>query len=248
MSSDPAIASNIAQARIATLKIRQFDCLDFEGPNIPGARCLDSRNVKRLIHRFENEGCRQLDPATWIPCELSRQQLGRLISSEAAIASLSQNPPPEVTLTEETRPLCFQGQHRTAAAVQFLNREDAWWVLDIHDSAILTADGRQRLREGEFIPQEFCDGEIYRNIRLCERRGDVVGAKRWLAKWSSTKCDDFNQLHHPDRKDFHQAFKSEMDSLLEFPGLWKSWQMGCHLLSWQCPEVSTPHKSTLNHS
>lgn len=60
---------------MAIVKVRQLDRLFFETSDVPGARCIDAANVKRIIHRFQLEGCHRLDPATWISSELPRSDL-----------------------------------------------------------------------------------------------------------------------------------------------------------------------------
>jgi hypothetical protein len=241
MDQDTSIAYNIEQARVAIVKVRQLDRLFFETSNVPGARCIDAANVKRLVHRFQLEDCHRLDPATWISCELPRSDLHDVLSATSAEASLTDQSPPEISLPEHTQLRCFQGQHRLAAAREFFDLSSLWWIVVVYDSNILTEAARRKLREGDYPAQEFLDGEIYRNARLCELRGDATASKKWMAKWSVSKCREFDQLHHPRKKDFHMRFRDTLTELIGYPGVWKYWQMGSHILSWQVPDVSCPY-------
>lgn len=198
-----------------------------------GSQAFRQSKVDSIIHRFEQEGCRRLDPLTWIPCEVAATDLQQLVEP-----SLSAGYFQDLQVSEGVNLHCFQGQHRIAAALQWLDPNDHWWNFEIYDSAQLNDACRRRLREFDQNSQNFGDGEIFRNIRHYQRGGKAEAAKEWLAKWSPTKCREFNRIYCP--KASTAAFTSlgdMLDLLLPFSVLWISWFMGTYLPSLRCPEV-----------
>ncbi|RJE24472.1 hypothetical protein PHISCL_03164 [Aspergillus sclerotialis] len=233
-TTDLDVAQTIQTALLGSVKVSQFDFLRFDSLNMCGVRSLSQANVRRLIHRFDQEGCRRLDPLTWIYAEISPNDLER-IKAENSVERFAVESPTSIVLPPDSIVHCFQGQHRLAAATEWLDPSDLWWVLYLYDSTKLTQAARRKLREGETSAQEFCDGDIFRSVRYYQKRGETEPAGEWLAKWSPTKCRDFKQIYEP-KSDSHQQFRDSLDSLLDFPPLWKPWQMGAHLLSLKIPE------------
>lgn len=210
------------------------DDIEFEDINVPGSRALAQSRIDHFLHRFELEGCRRLDPLTWIPSEIPSSELQKLADNGLSVGGIT-----DLQLPEGQVLYCFQGQHRIAAALQWLPPNDRWWNFDLYDSAKLNDDCWRRLREFDEKSQHFGDGEIFRNIRYFQQRGETEAARQWLAKWLPTKCREFNRIFSP--KESQCAFSSlasHLDLLLDFPALWKSWFMGTHLPSLKCPEVS----------
>lgn len=228
--NDQDIATQLLTAYIGCVKIKQLDQLIFDEIDVFGARAFDEANIDRLIHRFENEGCRRLDPDTWIPCEVS--------SSQERIEELDQHNPIEKDLPDGVKLHCFQGKHRIGAAREWLAPNDIWWNFEVYDKDKLTPECRRRLRESDKRCHVFSDGEIFRNVRHYQQLREDVSAGEWLARWSPTKCREFNRIYQPKKN--HQQFRvlgQCLDSLLCFPALWTSWHMGTHLPSLRCPEV-----------
>ncbi|KAF7594883.1 hypothetical protein BBP40_007917 [Aspergillus hancockii] len=221
-------------ALVGPIVVRPLECLTFEHESIYGTRAPILGNVKRLLHRFQKEGCRRQDPLCWIPAELSPADLQHVLSFNS-LQGLDKNRPQEINLPSQWNMRCMQGQHRVAAALQWLDPNDQWWILNLYDSSKLTCEARRRLREGDSSSREFSDGEIYRNVRHYQKQGDHRAAGEWLARWSESKCREFRQLHKAE-KNIHHAFRDSLDDLLPFPGLWPHWQMGTHLLRMRCPE------------
>ena len=85
--------------------------------------------------------------------------------------------------------------------------------------------------------RNFCDRDIFRNLRYCQLQGDRLGGNRWLAKLSECKQKDFKQLQ---RREELQPLASALDNLLGILGLWPALQIGTfhRLLSLKCPHVS----------
>lgn len=221
-------------ARIGSFKVHGLNQLLFEGNDVYGSQAFRESQVDRIIHRFEHEGCRRLDPLTWIPCEMLASDLQSIVGNISSTGYFQ-----DLQLPGGWNLHCFQGQHRIAAALHWLDPNDYWWNFEIYDSAQLNDDCRRRLREFDQSPQSFSDGEIFRNIRHYQQRGETDAAGEWLAKWSPTKCREFNRIYYPkESKDAFNSMGEKLDSLLPFPALWKSWFMGTHLPSLKCPEVS----------
>lgn len=234
-AKDLDIAQQLDAALIGSVKVCQLDQLCFESLDVCGSRSLNQGNIQRLLHRFNNEGCRRFDPLTWITAEVSPFELQQLKTTNS-VEYLTKDHPTELKLQPGCTVHCFQGRHRLAAATIWLSPDDQWWNLILYDSTKLTAEARRKLREAERISQEFSDGDIYRNVRNYQQRGDAEPAGEWLARWTPTKCRDFKKIYEP-KVDNHRDFRENLDALLRFPALWPPWLMGTHLLSLQCPEV-----------
>ncbi|KAJ6076657.1 hypothetical protein N7499_008638 [Penicillium canescens] len=231
-TKDLETARKLTAARIGSFRVRELDQLLFEGSDVYGSRAFRQSHIDRLIHRFEHEGCRRLDPLTWIPCEVSSTDLGHLLGEGSPVGYFK-----DLELPQGQKLRCYQGQHRIAAALQWLDPGDYWWTFDLYDSAKLDDDCRRRLRECDQSSQSFADGDIFRNTRHYQQRGETEAAEEWLAKWSPTKCREFNRIYHPkENKDAFLKLGQKLDLLLQFPALWKSWFMGTHLPSLKCPE------------
>lgn len=97
---------------------------------------------------------------------------------------------------------------------------------------------RKDIREDYSNSRNFCDGDIYRQIRSCQINQDNLGEGRWLARLSEAKRKDFKQLQ---RRDQVKQVAKALDSLLPYVGFWPDLQIGTfhRLLNLKCPEVST---------
>ena len=162
-AKDLEIAQQLDAALIGTVKVYQIDQLLFESLDVCGARSLNQGNVRRLLHRFNKEGCCCSDPLTWITAEVLLSELQQLMTA-GSVECLTRENPTELKLQSGCTVRCFQGQHRLAAAKIWLSPDELWWNLILYDSTKLTADARRKLREAEYISQEFSDGDIYCNV------------------------------------------------------------------------------------
>ncbi|KAJ5602076.1 hypothetical protein N7510_011610, partial [Penicillium lagena] len=234
--SELDIARQLDAASLGSVKVRELNRLIFEDIDVRGSRALNQSHVKNIIHRFNHEGCRRLDPLTWIPCEVSKSVLQSLLQVDSI--NLYIDRPTDLRLPEGSELLCLQGQHRIAAAVEWLEPNDIWWNLILYDSEKLSDECRKRLREAENGSQLFSDGEIFQNVRHYQLRGEEKPAQEWLAKWSQTKCRDYNRIYEPKKsKEKWNSFAKKLDALLVFPALWIHWLMGTHLTSLNSPEI-----------
>ena len=99
------------------------------------------------------------------------------------------------------------------------------------------------LREDYSNSKNFCDGDIYRNIRYHQRHCQEEAVGKWLARLSETKRRDLLQLQKM-AVDCQQMskFQDALDDLIPYSGLWSALQIGTfhRLLTLRCPEV-LPH-------
>ncbi|KAJ5928360.1 hypothetical protein N7466_007316 [Penicillium verhagenii] len=234
MNENLQIIRRLSSALVGHVKIKQLDQLLFEDIDTFGAQAYDQSKTQQLLHSFEYEGCRRLDPLTWIPCALKQSdiQLFKDLKTD--------DDPKVINLPEGLQVCCFQGQHRVAAAKQWLPPTDIWWNFCLYDLDKLDEGCRRRLREYEAKVRTFSDGEIFRNIRHYQQKGITMAANEWLARWSVTKCREFRRIYEPkaNQKELRHLGQ-RLDKLLCFPALWTSWYMGTHLPSLNCPEELT---------
>ncbi|KAE8148510.1 hypothetical protein BDV25DRAFT_141744 [Aspergillus avenaceus] len=241
MANDLDIHCEILNAKLGVVKVHQLDQLKFDDLEVYGTKSLDQKNITNLLHRFSREGCRRLDPLTWIHAEVSPDELHNL-SGLNRLQALSPIHPVEIKLERDWQIRCLQGKHRVIAAKQWLDPSDLWWNVLLYDSTKLTASTRRQLREADSYSREFGDGEIFRNVRHYQLRRDDEAAGEWLARWTPTKCRDFSQIYKiPSNmglqdSNTYDRLRTELDALLEYPALWHSWHMGTHLSSLRCPE------------
>ncbi|KAJ6032531.1 hypothetical protein N7540_003263 [Penicillium herquei] len=230
MAEDLNISNRISTAFLGSVRIQQLDQLIFDDIDTLGSRAYDPAKTDHLLHRFDHEGCRRLDPLTWIA--------GLMPKDDFENFSVGDN---TMVLPNDRKVLCLQGQHRIAAALLWLLPYDTWWNINVYDPQQLDENCLRRLREcSHSRSHTFSDGEIFRDIRHYQRQGNTSAANEWFARWSTTKCREFKRIYEP-RKNQNQfsALAESLDALLQFPPLWTSWHMENHLPSLNCPEELT---------
>ena len=95
--------------------------------------------------------------------------------------------------------------------------------------------------------RNFCDGDIFQQIRQSQLSRNVQAESRWLARLSEGKRKDLKQLQRrPELKPLAEA----LDNLLPFVGFWPSLQIGTfhRVLNLKCPEVSYNHSQVLKNN
>lgn len=109
------------------------------------------------------------------------------------------------------------------------------WRLTTHTE--LNEPLRRDLREDYSNSRNFCDGEIYQQIKAYQKTNDILSEGRWLARLSEGKRKDVKQLH--TRKEL-KCFAEALDRMLPYVGFWPSLQIGTfhRVLNLKCPEVS----------
>lgn len=104
---------------ITLLEVR-LEYLKFKNPS----RELDTKNITKLLHTFEIQGCHHLKPDYCIPAVRSSQQWQAIGTTEAAKG-----------FTFE----CLHGMHRIEAAKLFLPPAQRAWLVAIYLGIYLNA-------------------------------------------------------------------------------------------------------------
>lgn len=208
----------------------------FEAPHLPGSRCLDEKNVHRLINIFDAEGCHRLDVEHSIPVLLDANVLTHALQSsnlEQRDLLDARHVPPELILSDDQCVVALHGQHRIEAARQYFHDHDRWWVADLYTSD-LNEEVRLALRSDHPNARDFSDGDIFRHLRYFEHKGDIAQLSRWQARLSASKLRDVKTLSSR-----YPAVMDGFDKLLPFVGLWAPLQLGTfhRILSLNCEEV-----------
>lgn len=219
--------------------------LKHEGPDV-NPRQLDQKNVKRLLNIFELEGCLRMEPENYIPALIPQS----LLSVIPKVAGGLQDWAVEPSMFDPPKPLhCLHGIHRLEAARQHLSLSGKWWVVNLYVEEHLGLSSRNSLRSESNNSKNYFDGDVYRNLRLCQHLGDAPGRKKWLSRLSDVKRRDVLQLEKraekcPRTKNFQQT----LDNLIAYRGLWPALQLGTfhRLLSLRCPEVEFSNRSLLS--
>lgn len=237
--------------------------LVFEADKSCEARPLDGKNVSRLHNIFELEGCSRLDPDNYVPTLINRKVLADALGKGGSL-DVSLGGCGELSLLEVEEPLiCLHGRHRLAAATRyFFQPEQKWWIVDLYldgmgadlssrdlvslliPSQDLNPSVVTALKEAYSNSRNFCDGDIFRNLRYCQLRNDEAGAGKWMARLSESKQTDVAQLQNMAKKTPEMAaLQDALDALLPFVGLWSPVSIGVfhRLLTLRCPEVTTAH-------
>ncbi|TKA80621.1 hypothetical protein B0A49_04907 [Cryomyces minteri] len=209
--------------------------LAFEGEHVPGSRWVDEKNVQRLVQVFETEGCYRLEPEHFVPALVRQADLDHaLAASGLTQAELLDcgTIPPTLSLPSQCSLLCLHGRHRVEAAHRHLGAFEKWWVVDLYIDD-LPHDTITVLRTEYSNARAFCDGDVFRNLRFHQQRGDLAQAGKWLARLSSSKQRDVRKLL--TKKD---RLRKAFDDLLPFIGLWAPLQLGTfhRILTLNCDE------------
>ena len=77
------------------------------------------------------------------------------------------------------------------------------------------------------------DGEIYRNVRHCERERDLYSKGQWMTRLSRQGKKSLELL------DKYEGLKDAFDNLLDIPGLWEDMRLSTlyKLTSMKCNDV-----------
>lgn len=208
---------------IARVKL-QF--LSFPDPIRP----LDAQNVEQIKRIYRLEGCRQEQTEHYIPAIVNTESLAAAtrqakVSVYSLSSTISQLDFPEAPLH------CAHGQHRIAAAIQFLPSDDQWWIVTLYSQDI-KGDDVPQLRESFPNSKQYSDGEIFRQILRYQRLGQLEHEQHWWSMLSKSKSRDATQLFK------HTQFVTVFNSMLDIAGLWPDIQLGTfnRLLTLGCDE------------
>jgi len=169
--------------------------LVFEVDKFCEARPLDGKNVSRLHNIFELEGCSRLNPDNYVPTLINRKVLTGALGKGGSL-DVSLGGCEELSLLKVEEPLiCLHERHRLAAATRyFFQPEQKWWIVNLYldgmradlsprdlvsllissqdlNSSVVTA-----LKEAYSNFRNFCDEDIFRNLRYCQLRNDEAEA------------------------------------------------------------------------
>ncbi len=76
------------------------------------------------------------------------------------------------------------------------------------------------LKEAYSNSRNFCDENIFRNLRHCQLRNDEAGAKKWMAQLLESKQIDVAQLQNMTKKIPKMvALQDALNALLPFVSL-----------------------------
>ncbi|KAK3167632.1 hypothetical protein OEA41_010759 [Lepraria neglecta] len=156
---------------------------------------VDPKNVTRLTQIFELEGCHRLDLEHHVPAIIDDKVLqSNLRLSNITSLDLMQRIPPKLKLPADFNLDCLHGKYRIAAAKSFLYLpDDKWWTVDLYSDR-LSQTLRRDIREDYANSRNFCDGDIFRQIRYCQLNHDDAGEGRWWARLSDSKRKDVKSL------------------------------------------------------
>ncbi|MCJ1250104.1 hypothetical protein MMC30_007330 [Trapelia coarctata] len=198
------------------------------------ARTLNPKNVARLLRIYQYEGCLRLEREHYIPVIIDEAQLSRICQQSNVEAKSLLSGTLVALNCENIRLSCLYGQHRLAAAKEFLEPGDKWWSVDIYIQGCETST-IVNIQEEYANALNFCDGDIFRNLRYAQKEGNLAKEGRWIARLSKRKWEDVRRLQTKDNlKALNQAF----DHLLDYEGLWPALQIGNfhNILAMRCPE------------
>ena len=237
--------------------------LVFEADKSCEARPLDGKNVSRLHNIFELKGCSRLNPDNYVSTLINRKVLTDALGKGGSL-DVSLSGCGELSLLEVKEPLiCLHGRHRLAAATRyFFQPGQKWWIVNLYldgmgadlsswdlvsllipsqdlNPSVITA-----LKEAYSNSRNFCDENIFRNLRYCQLRKDEAEAGKWMARLSQSKQADVAQLQNMAKKNPEMTgLQDALDALLPFVGLWSPVPIGIfhRLLTLRCSEVTKAH-------
>ncbi|KAI9768256.1 MAG: hypothetical protein M1840_005086 [Geoglossum simile] len=194
-------------------------------------------NVSRLVKIFKDEDCLRLEPDHYIPAVIDMSQLENALRqsqvSQADLLRSFQTEPPKLLFPNGFTLTCLRGQHRIAAAREFLppGEYHQWWTVEIYKKGI-SEDTIAYIRDEYSNSRKPPDGDIYRQVRAYQSRSDKSGELKFLARLSPNKRKAMKQLQKRD------WLANALDKLLPYHGLWPALQLGSipTILSWKCPE------------
>ncbi|KAI9883966.1 MAG: hypothetical protein M1823_004244 [Watsoniomyces obsoletus] len=187
-------------------------------------RAISCSKVGRLKKIFHHEGCRRWDPKNYISALVEdttfQVALRRsALNADSIRSTATTETIPQLHQDSGIRVQCLQGRHRIAAATEYLEGDDRWWMVKLFQQ---TADVRlqTQLEEEYENSVSYPDGEVFRKIRWYQQQNEKLLEGKWWARLTDCKQRGLRQvLRHPG---LIKAF----DKLLDFPGLWAHIPLG----------------------
>lgn len=230
--------------------------LEFDGPNVEINRYVSDKHAQDLADVFEHEGCDRIRPEHRVPALISESLIDTLLGrSNISRADFDKYPviAENVLLCNEIKFKYLRGRRRIKAARIHLPENDAWWAVDFFSDGKTPSETILRLKGFLFfvelplryqnaIKSQYChsrkfsDGDIYLNLRLCERQGNKRQAEFWMNRFENKQADIKTLGQEANR-----ALRLAFDDLLPFVGLWADFKVGMlkRVLTMKCIEVTT---------
>ncbi|KJF60725.1 uncharacterized protein CIMG_12218 [Coccidioides immitis RS] len=210
--------------------------LRFEENDGIGTRSVASdagkKQVKRLLARFKRDRCRRLNPDYWIEAVISPDTLRQILNYNS-LESLQPGTFPFLELRPEWTVLCLQGRIRAAAAAEWLEPDDRWWIIKFYDSTRLSNETQRSLREFHDVSEELTSGEIYRNILHYSHMPNPNAVGEWKTRGTEGFQRDLKQLQ---KSAIDRPLREALEELKFFPGLWSTYLNLHRLLPMRVPE------------
>lgn len=226
-------------------------------------RSLDEKNVSRLHNIFELKDCFQLNSDNYVLTLINRKMLTDALKKDESL-NVSLSDCEELSLLKVKELLiCLHEHHRLAATTRyFFQSKQKWWIVNLYlndmrtdlfsrnlvsllissqdlNSSVITA-----LKEAYSNSRNFCDENIFCNLRYCQLRNDETEAEKWMTRLSESKQTDVAQLQNMIKKISEMiALQDVLNVLLFFVSLWSSVSIDVfhRLLTLRCSEVTTAH-------
>ncbi|GLA67336.1 hypothetical protein AtubIFM54640_010316 [Aspergillus tubingensis] len=205
----------------------------------PHASRIDNEKCEaRLLNLFRDYSCDRDAYENRIPVAVSQELLRQALEkANMPISSIREAVPPFLPLPSTIELLALRGRHRWKAAKRFYNEPtDRWWTVVFFDANALPPECLVFISEADDNSSPFFDGEIYYKIRSSQLQSDKTRVQKWMSRMGSQwKQIDYARLHKS--KDF-EPFCHALDSLLSFPALLFSFQLGNirRFFRMKCPE------------
>jgi hypothetical protein len=84
----------------------------------------------------------------------------------------------------------------------------------------LEIETKEALREGYSYSAPYASGEIWYHMRICHRKGDDIGERRWRAWFSVYQAKYYDTLLKRTK------IINALDSVLPIQGLWRGFYVG----------------------
>jgi hypothetical protein len=96
----------------------------------------DHDDAKRLLDSFELGGCLRIGAEYHLPAVIDKDYFEQLLAHvEAEVESVSSKDPnewPKLELPAGYQIECLHGKHRIQAGIEYLWKNDRWWVADFY--------------------------------------------------------------------------------------------------------------------
>ncbi|KAF3481568.1 uncharacterized protein GIQ15_04327 [Arthroderma uncinatum] len=188
--------------------------------NLSEVRTISDKQVENLVNGFRHHGCYRLKPDNYVQALISSDVLQHALATQRLERQdlLGDAEPRDLELPADAFVEVLHGRHRLLAAERFL--WDKWWIADLYVDN-LPPWVEAVMREEHSNAHQFCDGDIYRNLRYYQSRESENEEEKWRARLSSGKRDDLDRMDLKARR-LRRAF----DRLLPFKGLWSALKLG----------------------